>query len=141
MKKLFIRIIYLFWWCTEVKTTENNDDNQQEYEYDDDGAEGDDYVDEDEEGDEDDEEDEDVKMFESYATLYGQNEGDLQWNHLGKGKLTVIYDSSFFGARIVCEDSEKQSPISDTVISMDTTMEVCNPNYKNVYRKRFLFIF
>ena len=62
-------------------------------------------------------------MFEKRATLFAHAEGEPMWNHLAMGNLKVIYDSEMFGARIVFEN-DNNDLISDTVISMDTSMQV-----------------
>lgn len=89
-------------------------------------AEGGEYdEDEEEENDEEeDEEDEDqMTMFEKRATVYAQNEGELSWKHVARGNLKVLYDSSFFGVKIVVENDNHELA-SETVISVDTTMQV-----------------
>ncbi|OXU29741.1 hypothetical protein TSAR_012326 [Trichomalopsis sarcophagae] len=80
--------------------------------------------DEEEENDEEeDEEDEDqVTMFEKRATVYAQNEGEVSWKHVAMGNLKVLYDSSFFGVKIVVENDNNELA-SETVISVDTTMQ------------------
>ena len=78
-------------------------------------------------GDEDDEEEDDdgdERMFEKPAALYVQDEDNEKWTHLITSNVKVIYDSDIFGARIVV-DSEVGEMISETVICMDTLMEVC----------------
>ncbi|XP_058807194.1 E3 SUMO-protein ligase RanBP2-like isoform X2 [Phymastichus coffea] len=100
-------------------STGRYDDGQPEDDYDDD-YEGDEYADED---DEEDEEDEDnMTMFEKQVTLFVRNESENTWDNRGTANLKVIYDSDIFGARIVIE-SEAKEIVSETVISMDTTMK------------------
>lgn len=62
-------------------------------------------------------------MFEKRVTVFAQNDGENSWSSLGMGNLKVIYDSDIFGARIVIKNDAKEV-FSDTVVSMDTTMEV-----------------
>lgn len=63
-------------------------------------------------------------MFEKRATLFVQEEGEEDWKNLGMGGLKIVYDSEIFGSRIVMEVDNCGDVISNTVISMDTTMQV-----------------
>ena len=63
-------------------------------------------------------------MFEKRATLFTSNEGEQGWKNLGMGNLKMIYDSDIFGARIIMEADNSGEIISNSVISVDTTMQV-----------------
>ena len=63
-------------------------------------------------------------MFEKRATLFVQEDGEQVWKNLGMGGLKIVYDADMFGSRIVMEADNSQEIISNTVISMDTIMQV-----------------
>ena len=83
------------------------------------------YYEEDQEGDEDDEEDDDDEQSVIFAgqcelmAFQGNN-----WQTIGEGLLKIVYDSDIYGAKIVLENETTGEIISNTVISMETSMEV-----------------
>ncbi len=79
------------------------------------------YV-EDDENEEDEDDEDQMTMFERRATVYAQNEGELSWKHVAMGNLRVLYDSSFFGVKIVVE-SDNNELASETVVSVDSTIQ------------------
>lgn len=106
---------------------ENVSDSTDQEKYDQDEEDDDDYV---EEGDEEDfdgeevEEEEEISyMFEKRATLFAQND-DQTWTNLGMGYLKIFYDSEIFGARIIMEVDSTGEIVSNTIISIDTSMQV-----------------
>ena len=102
--------------------------HDEEYEDEDDYADRDEYPDEeDEEEDEDDYDDGINTMFEKRATLYTQNSGDADWKMLAMGTLKIVYDDDIYGAKILVENDKKEI-VSETVISMDTDLQVCEKN-------------
>lgn len=122
-----MRIVkYLRQFIFAVK--ENVSDSTDQEKYDQDEEDDDDYV---EEGDEEDfdgeevEEEEEISyMFEKRATLFAQND-DQTWTNLGMGYLKIFYDSEIFGARIIMEVDSTGEIVSNTIISIDTSMQVC----------------
>lgn len=106
-----------------VKENVSDSTDQEKYDQDED----DDYVDE---GDEEEyfdgkevEEEEDFYMFEKRATLLAQN-NDQTWTNLGMGYLKMFYDVEIFGARIIMEADNTGEIVSNTIISIDTSMQV-----------------
>ncbi|XP_051162746.1 E3 SUMO-protein ligase RanBP2-like [Leptopilina boulardi] len=108
----------------QVKENVSDSTDQEKYDQDEDD---DDYVDEgDEEEDFDGEEVEEEEvsyMFEKRATLLAQN-NDQTWTNLGMGYLKMFYDSEIFGARIIMEADNTGEIVSNTIISIDTSMQV-----------------
>ncbi|XP_069676446.1 E3 SUMO-protein ligase RanBP2 isoform X2 [Periplaneta americana] len=93
---------------------EDSDDNS------DDDAEDD----EDEDDDEDEEESEKTLMFEKRATLFIQDPQKLTWKQQGLGDLQVVYDTDIFGARICVEKDGTGEQLCNTVIAINTALEV-----------------
>ncbi|XP_033209269.1 E3 SUMO-protein ligase RanBP2 isoform X2 [Belonocnema kinseyi] len=106
----------------------NDSENAQLTEYEQEEEDDEEYGEEGEEEDLDceevEEEEEPSIMFEKRATLFVQEEGEEGWKNLGMGGLRIVYDSEIFGSRIVMEVDNGGDVISNTVISMDTTMQV-----------------
>lgn len=85
--------------------------------------------DQEDEGDEeeDDEEDEGPSiMFVGRADLLTFQEN--VWKSIGVGLLKILYDSEIYGAAIILEVDHTGDIVSNTVISMETMMEVSEKN-------------
>lgn len=121
-----ILIICFFFLLTANKTEESSTEKIELQTAEDDERDEDENGDGDEVEDELDEEDdeEDSIMFEKRATLMAQEEGDAAWKHVAMGDLKVLYDHNIFGARIVLEADSTGERVSDTVICMQTEMQV-----------------
>ncbi|XP_014473686.1 PREDICTED: E3 SUMO-protein ligase RanBP2-like [Dinoponera quadriceps] len=84
----------------------------------------------DEEEDEDDEEEEDeddqemVLIIEKRATVFARWPNETKWEIVGLGNLAIHYDSEIYAERIVLKLDDSQEYASNTIISMETVMQV-----------------
>jgi hypothetical protein len=90
---------------------------------DDDEVEDDD-VENDEE--EDEEESEKTLMFEKRVTLQIQDPLTAAWSTQGLGDLQIVYDPDIFGARICVERDGTGEQLCNTIIALNTILEVRN---------------
>ena len=49
---------------------------------------------------------------------------DSQWEPVALGNLIIYYDSNIFGERIILKADKTDEIVSNTIISMNTKMEV-----------------
>lgn len=78
--------------------------------------------DEEEEDDEDDQEM--LPIIERPATVYARWPNDDKWETVGLGNLAIYYDSEIYAERIVLKLDDSEEYASNTIISMDTVMQV-----------------
>lgn len=116
---------------TGEKSTEGNpiieepeDENEEvdEVEHEDDGEEEEKEGDEEEEDEEDD--DQNFIIFENRATLLAKANKTSDWSPVALGTLVIYYDSNIFGAKIILKADETNKIVSNTIISMNTQMQV-----------------
>lgn len=85
---------------------------------------------EEEEDDEDDEEEEDeddqemVPIVEKRATVFTRWPNETKWKLVGLGNLAIHYDSDIYAERIVLKLDDAEEYASNTIISMETVMQV-----------------
>ena len=82
--------------------------------------------------DDDDEESEKTLMFEKRATLLIQDPVTSEWASQGLGDLQIVYDTDIFGARIIVEQDGTGDQLCNTVIALNTTLEVSCVKYKYI---------
>ncbi|KAL0127950.1 hypothetical protein PUN28_003304 [Cardiocondyla obscurior] len=91
----------------------NNDVDEQEEEEDD------------EEEEEEDEEDQEIlPIIERRATVYARWPNDNNWESVGLGTLAIYYDSEIYAERIILKLDDSEGFASNTIISIDTVMQV-----------------
>jgi hypothetical protein len=82
---------------------------------------------EEEEGEEEeDEEGEKTLMFEKRVTLLIQDPETAVWSTQGLGDLQILYDHEICGARIYVEQDGTGEQLCNTIITLDTVLEVRN---------------
>jgi hypothetical protein len=82
---------------------------------------------EEEEGEEEeDEEGEKTLLFEKRVTLLIQNSETAGWSTQGLGDLQILYDSDIDAARIYVERDGTGEQLCNTIIAVDTVLEVRN---------------
>ncbi|CAL7942946.1 unnamed protein product [Xylocopa violacea] len=79
---------------------------------------------EDEEEEYDDDDDQNSIIFEKRATLLTSTNNENQWDPVALGNLIIYYDSNIFGERIILKADKTDEVVSNTIISMNTKMEV-----------------
>lgn len=79
-----------------------------------------------EEDDEEDEEDDQemLPIIEKRATVFARWPNDNKWESVGSGTLAIHYDSEIYAERIVLKLDDSEEYTSNTIISMDTVMQV-----------------
>lgn len=107
----------------EPEDDENADVNEEEEDDDNDEDDEDDGHDYDEEDD-----DQNSIAFERKATLLTRASKESQWETVALGNLIIYYDSSIFGEKIILKADKTDEIVSNTIISMDTKMEVKDIN-------------
>jgi hypothetical protein len=90
----------------------------------DDEAEDDEDENDDEEDDEDEEESGRTLMFEKRVTLQIQDPLTAAWSTQGLGDLQIVYDPDIFGARICVEQDGTGEQLCNTIIALNTVLEV-----------------
>jgi len=89
------------------------------------GEEHDHGNDVDEEEEEDDEDDQEMlPIIEKPATVFARWPNDDKWETVGLGNLAIYYDSEIYAERIVLKLDDLEEYASNTIISMDTVMQV-----------------
>ena len=81
---------------------------------------------EEEEDEEEDEEGEKKLMFEKRVTLLIQDPEKAVWSTQGLGGLQILYDPDICGARIYVERDVTGEQLCNTIIALDTVLEVRN---------------
>ena len=82
---------------------------------------------EEEEGEEEeDEEGEKTLLFEKRVTLLIQDPETATWSTQGLGDLQILYDPDICGARIYVEQDGTGEQLCNTIIALDTVLEVRN---------------
>lgn len=84
-------------------------------------------IDEEEEDEEEEDDEDDQEMLpiiEKIATVYARWPNDDKWENIGLGNLAIYYDSEIYAERIVLKLDDSEEYASNTIISMDTVMEV-----------------
>jgi len=82
-----------------------------------------------EEDDEDEEEDDDQEIYpiiEKRATVFARWPDANKWEQVGLGNLAIHYDSDIYAERIVLKLDDSDEYASNTIISIDTVMQVIN---------------
>jgi hypothetical protein len=85
--------------------------------------------DEEAENDEEEEEEEEPEkslMFEKRVTLQVQDHSAAAWSTKGLGDLQILYDPDIFGARICVEQDGTGEQLCNTIIALNTVLEVRN---------------
>jgi hypothetical protein len=100
--------------------SEDSEDNLDDDEAEDDGENDDD------EEEEDEEEPEKSLMFEKRVTLQVQDGLTAVWSTKGLGDLQILYDPDIFGARICVEQDGTGEQLCNTIIALNTVLEVRN---------------
>lgn len=87
-----------------------------------------DEEDENEEEDDEDEEEEDDEndsfIIKKRATVFARWPEESKWEQVGLGTLSIQYDSEIYAERIVLKLDDSDEYASNTIISIDTVMEV-----------------
>jgi hypothetical protein len=105
----------------------DSEDNLDDEEAEDDGEDDDDEEEEEEEEEEEDEEEtEKSLMFEKRVTLQVQDPLTAAWSTQGLGDLQIVYDPDIFGARICVERDGTGEQLCNTIIALNTVLEVRN---------------
>jgi hypothetical protein len=99
--------------------SDDSEDNLDDEEAEDDGEN-------DEEEEEDEEETEKSLMFEKRVTLQVQDPLTAAWSTQGLGDLQIVYDPDIFGARICVERDGTGEQLCNTIIALNTVLEVRN---------------
>lgn len=85
-------------------------------------------VDEEEEDEEEEDEEDDQEMLpfitEKPATMFARWPNDDKWECIGIGNLAIYYDSEIYAERIILKLDDSGEYASNTIISMDTVMQV-----------------
>ena len=83
---------------------------------------------EEEEGEEEEEDEEGEKTlwFEKRVTLLIQDPETAVWSTQGLGELQILYDPDICGARIYVERDGTGEQLCNTIIALDTVLEVRN---------------
>lgn len=82
---------------------------------------------EEEEGEEEeDEEGEKTLLFEKRVTLLIQDPETALWSTQGLGDLQILYDPDICGARIYVEQDGTGEQLCNTIIALDTVLQVRN---------------
>jgi hypothetical protein len=90
-----------------------------------------------EEDDEDEEEDDDQEIYpiiEKRATVFTRWPDANKWEQVGLGNLAIHYDSDIYAERIVLKLDDSDEYASNTIISIDTVMQVIQLIH-NLYKK------
>ncbi|XP_029672803.1 E3 SUMO-protein ligase RanBP2 [Formica exsecta] len=93
---------------------QSNDVNEEEDEEEDDENE--------EEDDEDDQEM--IPIIEKRATVFARWPNETEWETVGLGNLAIHYDSEIYAERIALKLDDSEEYASNTIISMDSVMQV-----------------
>ncbi|XP_076685558.1 E3 SUMO-protein ligase RanBP2 [Andrena cerasifolii] len=110
-----------------IEEPEDEDENEEGDEIDDEEEEEDDDEEgEEEEEEEEDDDDEDQKsiIFKKRATVLAKTSKETKWKSVALGNLFIYYDYNIFGERIVLKADQTNEVMSNTIISMDTQMQV-----------------
>nr|XP_034186328.1 ranBP2-like and GRIP domain-containing protein 4 [Osmia lignaria] len=105
-----------------IEEPEDENEEVDEVEHEDDGEEEEKEGDEEEEDEEDD--DQNFIIFEKRATLLAKASKTSDWSPVALGTLVIYYDSNIFGAKIILKADETDKIVSNTIISMNTQMQV-----------------
>lgn len=81
-------------------------------------------VEEDEEEEDDEDDQEIVPIMEKRATVYARCPSEANWQRVGLGTLAIYYDSEIYAERIVFKLDNSEEYAVNTIISMETVMEV-----------------
>jgi hypothetical protein len=63
-------------------------------------------------------------MFEKRVTLQIQDPLTAAWSMQGLGDLQIVYDPDIFGARICVEQDGTGEQLCNTIIALNTVLEV-----------------
>ncbi|KAG7199455.1 hypothetical protein KM043_014081 [Ampulex compressa] len=83
--------------------------------------------DDDEQDEDEEDDDDDVQnsiIFKTVATLFGKMNNDSKWTQIASGTLVIFYDSHIYGERIFLKLDDTGHIMTNTIISMDTHMQV-----------------
>ncbi|XP_015598012.1 E3 SUMO-protein ligase RanBP2 isoform X2 [Cephus cinctus] len=80
--------------------------------------------DDDDEEDEDDFEEDPFTTFRKSVTLLAQDERSKAWNVVARGMLNLAYDGETSNFRIIIKSTETGDLVSNTLITVDSTMQV-----------------
>lgn len=79
----------------------------------------------DEDVEEDDEDDQEmVPIIEKRATVFARWPNEANWEIIGLGNLAIYYDSDIYAERIALKLDNSEEYASNTIISMNTVMQV-----------------
>lgn len=106
----------------EVEESEHDRDNDVDEEEEEEDDEEEDEDDEEEEDEEDDQEM--VPIMEKRATMFARWPHETKWEIVGLGNLAIHYDSEIYAERIVLKLDNSEEYASNTIISIETVMEV-----------------
>lgn len=109
-----------------IEEPEDEDENEEGDEIDDEEEEEDDDDDGDEEEEDEDDDDEVQKsiIFKKRATVLAKTSKETKWKFVALGNLFIYYDFNIFGERIVLKADQTNEVMSNTIISMNTQMQV-----------------
>lgn len=110
-----------------TEETEEHDRGNDEEE--DDGEEDDE---EEEEEDDDEDDQEMLPIIEKRATVYWKYPKEHEWRLVGLGNLAIHYDSEIYAERIVFKLDDCYDSSVNTIISVDSVMEVIINNTKSI---------
>ncbi|XP_011144790.2 E3 SUMO-protein ligase RanBP2 [Harpegnathos saltator] len=106
----------------EVEESEHDRDNDVDEEEEEEDDEEEDEDDEEEEDEEDDQEM--MPIMEKRATVFSRWPNETKWEIVGLGNLAIHYDSEIYAERIVLKLDDSEEYASNTIISMETVMQV-----------------
>lgn len=101
-----------------------NEVEEIEHDQDNDVDEEEEEEDEDNEEEEDDEDDQETVHIEKRATVFTKWPNENKWQLVGLGNLAIYFDSNIYAERIVLKLDNTEEYASNTIISMETVMEV-----------------
>lgn len=85
----------------------------------------DDEEENDENEEEDDEDDQEmILIIEKRATVFARWPNETKWEIVGLGNLAIHYDSEIYAERILLKLDDSEEYASNTIISMDSEMQV-----------------
>lgn len=80
-----------------------------------------------------------LPIIEKRATVFAKWPNDNKWETVGLGNLAIHYDSEIYAERIVLKLDDSEEYASNTIISMDTVMQVIIV-FIYIYCKFFVFL-
>lgn len=106
--------------CVNEEVREGEHDRGNDADEDEEEEEDEDY--EEEEDEEDDQEM--VPITEKRATVFARWPNETKWQSVGLGNLAIYYDSDIYAERIVLKLDDSEEYASNTIISIETVMQV-----------------